>query len=421
MTGGARADAVLAELAPRLALGVKRVPITRELGPRDVYALRRVSRRIGALAPDVLHGHGAKGARAGAARRRARRNAIRAYTPHGGSLVYRPGTLERRLLSRAGMAAQSAHRFVSVRKQLHRRTVPRRDRAAAAMVRVVRNGIGEAEFAPITPRPDATDIVCVGELRPVKAIDVLIEALAVLAPARPPRQRDDRRRGAATRRSSKPRPSDSASPIRFVSSAIARRARRSPWAACWSSPRAPNRCPMWCWRPPPPGVPIIATGVGGVPEIFGPQRAQLIPPDDIAAPRSARSRPRSTIRRNSSRGRAGAQGAGAQRVLADARWWRAGSPPIARRSACDNSRNSHNQFLKIVHYVGARLSGQVMRAPSMSGTKALAESVDKPPSPARYSRPLPRFVGRWRRRAPPRKRRPPTLSAAARAGRRAEF
>jgi glycosyltransferase involved in cell wall biosynthesis len=31
------------------------------------------------------------------------------------------------------------------------------------------------------------------------------------------------------------------------------------------------------------GVPIIATNVGGVPEIFGPQSAQLIPVDDIAA------------------------------------------------------------------------------------------------------------------------------------------
>ena len=31
------------------------------------------------------------------------------------------------------------------------------------------------------------------------------------------------------------------------------------------------------------GLPIIATGVGGNPEIFGPQSAKLIPPDDIAA------------------------------------------------------------------------------------------------------------------------------------------
>ncbi len=52
--------------------------------------------------------------------------------------------------------------------------------APRAMVRVVRNGVGEAEFEPVVVRPDATDLVCVGELRPVKAIDILIEALAIL-------------------------------------------------------------------------------------------------------------------------------------------------------------------------------------------------------------------------------------------------
>ncbi len=39
-TGGARADATLAELLPHLALGVQRVAIARELGPSDILALR---------------------------------------------------------------------------------------------------------------------------------------------------------------------------------------------------------------------------------------------------------------------------------------------------------------------------------------------------------------------------------------------
>jgi hypothetical protein len=42
-TGGARADAALAELAPHLALGLQRVAISRELGPSDVQALRVAS------------------------------------------------------------------------------------------------------------------------------------------------------------------------------------------------------------------------------------------------------------------------------------------------------------------------------------------------------------------------------------------
>ena len=91
-TGGARADAVLAELLPHLALGVQRVAMTRELSPSDIGALRVISQRISLLAPDVLHGHGAKGA-ALARLAPGAPNAIRVYTPHGGSLVYSPGTI----------------------------------------------------------------------------------------------------------------------------------------------------------------------------------------------------------------------------------------------------------------------------------------------------------------------------------------
>jgi hypothetical protein len=57
-TGGHRADAALAELAPHLALGLLQVPIARELGPSDVRALRAIARQIKLAAPDVLHGGG---------------------------------------------------------------------------------------------------------------------------------------------------------------------------------------------------------------------------------------------------------------------------------------------------------------------------------------------------------------------------
>src|ERR1700733_10403836 len=45
-TGGANAETVLAELAPRLALGILRLPIARQLSPRDFTALRIISKRI---------------------------------------------------------------------------------------------------------------------------------------------------------------------------------------------------------------------------------------------------------------------------------------------------------------------------------------------------------------------------------------
>jgi glycosyltransferase involved in cell wall biosynthesis len=281
MTGGARADAILAELAPHLALGVTRVPIMRELNPRDVHALWRIARRVHALAPDVLHGHGAKGA-ALARLTPVALHAIRAYTPHGGSLVYCPGTL-------SGGFYRSIERILNPRTDLFLfessyiaelyRTVVAPPRA---MVRVVRNGIAEAEFAPAVPRADATDIVCVGELRPVKAIDVLIEALAIL--------RQSGRYVTATIAGEGPESADLqahanrlglADQIHFIGHCPARSA--FTMGRMLVIPSRAESLPYVVLEAAAAGLPIIATNVGGNPEIFGPQSAQLIPPDDIAA------------------------------------------------------------------------------------------------------------------------------------------
>src|SRR5579871_2835392 len=84
-TGGAQAEAVLADLSKSLPLGLSRVPMSRGIGFSDLAAVAHVGARIAAVRPDVVHGHGAKG---GAYARLARGRAVRAYTPHGGSLHY---------------------------------------------------------------------------------------------------------------------------------------------------------------------------------------------------------------------------------------------------------------------------------------------------------------------------------------------
>ncbi len=281
LTGGARADAVLAELAPLLALGVERVPIPRQLGVRDVYALWRLSRRVSAIAPDVLHGHGAKGAALARLTPSAPR-AIRAYTPHGGSLIYCPGTLQGgfyRSLERILNPLTDLFLFESSYiADLYRREIGR----PSAMVRVVRNGIAEAEFEPITPSPDATDIVCVGELRSVKAIDVLIEAIAVLAQS-----------GRRIRATIAGEGSDAAKlhalaqrlgiaeQVHFIGHCPARKAFAMGRVFVIHS-RAES-LPYVVLEAAAAGLPVVATDVGGNSEIFGPQASRLIPPDDVVA------------------------------------------------------------------------------------------------------------------------------------------
>jgi glycosyltransferase involved in cell wall biosynthesis len=281
MTGGARADAILAELAPRLALGVERVPITRELHPSDLVALWRISRRVSAVAPDVLHGHGAKGA-ALARLTPSAPDAIRVYTPHGGSLIYCPGTLAGGFYrSLEGILNPLTDLFLfesSYVTDLYRRAIGQ----PHGMVRVVRNGIAETEFEPVTPQPDATDIVCVGELRPVKAIDVLIEAIAVL--------KQSGRRVSVTlagegadgaKLNAQAHRLGVADQIHFIGHCPARQA--FAMGRMFVIPSRAESLPYVLLEAAAAGLPIVATDVGGNAEIFGPQSGQLIPPDDVAA------------------------------------------------------------------------------------------------------------------------------------------
>ncbi len=280
LTGSARADRMLAQLAPRLAFGVERIAIVRHLGVRDVAALYSIARRIAALTPDVVHGHGAK---AGALARLApRRNAIRVYTPHGGSLVYAPGSiaaqfylaLERLLIPRTDLFLFESD---YIAQQFRARIG-----SPLGLVHVVRNGVGEAEFMPITPRADATDLVCVGELRDLKGIDVLLGAMAML--------KDAGRPLTATIAGVGPQGEELAAltqrlgldaKVRFVGYQAAREA--FAMGHILVVPSRAESLPYIVLEAAAAAMPIIATRVGGIGEIFGTEASQLIPAGDVAA------------------------------------------------------------------------------------------------------------------------------------------
>jgi glycosyltransferase involved in cell wall biosynthesis len=281
LTGGPRADAVLAELAPRLAFGVERVEITRQLSIHDIAALRLAARRIAAAAPDVLHGHGAKGA--ALARLVPRANgAIRAYTPHGGSLVYAPGTIGGgfyRMIERALNWRTDLFLFESsyIAEEFRKKIGPPR-----GLVRIVRNGVGEAEFVPVATRQDATDLVSVGELRGVKGFDVLIAALATL--------KRSGRQVSATIAGDGPEGQQLkelaqqlgvGDQVRFVGHQPAREA--FAMGRILVVPSRAESLPYVVLEAAAGGLPIIATRVGGIPEIFGAEASQLIPAEDVAA------------------------------------------------------------------------------------------------------------------------------------------
>lgn len=281
LTGGARADAQLAEIAPRLALGLTRIPMRRELHPGDFAAVRHVRQRVRDQNVDVLHGHGAKG---GAYARLTPTGSpvVRAYTPHGGSLLFGHDTL-------AGKVYLSLERLLMLRRTLYlfeseySATMFRNKIGEArGLVRVVHNGVGKGDFAPIAVEPDATDLVFLGELRAIKGIDVLLDALAslkqqgrtiTLSIVGDGPSADDLRRKAAD--------DGIAASVRFLGAMAAKTALAK--GRIMVVPSRMESLPYVVLEAAAASKPLIATRVGGIGEILGPQANLLIPADDARA------------------------------------------------------------------------------------------------------------------------------------------
>jgi glycosyltransferase involved in cell wall biosynthesis len=179
LTGGERADKALAELAPRLKLGVHRLAIRREPSPDDFLVWLRMRRLIAKLKPDVTHGHGAK---AGAFVRMRRRSddTIRIYTPHGGSLHYPLNTLKGEFYARLERTLMDATDLFLFESAFARDTYQRIVGTPKGVVHCVFNGVTPEEFEPVVIADDATDLAYVGEFRHIKGADLLVDAVARL-------------------------------------------------------------------------------------------------------------------------------------------------------------------------------------------------------------------------------------------------
>jgi glycosyltransferase involved in cell wall biosynthesis len=280
-TGNARSNEIFGQIVPQLALGLTRIPMPRQLSPLDALAVLHVTRRIAEAGADVIHGHGAKG---GAYARLAipGRKIVRAYTPHGGSLLLRHDnlagkmylTLERILLAREALYLfESAYSGALFREKIG---------TPNGIVRIIHNGVAESEFAPVETATDATDLVFIGEFRSVKGIDILIDAIAALHRRNLPVTAtlvgggpDEAILRAQVERLSLQQA------IRFAPVMPARRALTL--GKMMVIPSRAESLPYVVLETAASGMPLITTRVGGIPEIYGPLTDTLVPAGDVQA------------------------------------------------------------------------------------------------------------------------------------------
>jgi glycosyltransferase involved in cell wall biosynthesis len=280
-TGGDRTETQFAEIAPHLALGISRLPMKRNPNPSDLGALMQVTKIIVRSDADVVHGHGAKGGLYGRLAMPAKR-ALRVYTPHGGSLHYDRDsiggwlnlTAEQVLMLRTDLFLfESAYSAGVFRRKIGN---------PGDRLRVVLNGVSPEEFEPVTLSPDATDLIYIGELRDIKGVDILVDAIGLL--------RSHRRDVTATLVGHGP---DGAKLIAQAERLGVGKAVRILPAMPARQAQALGRIMVMCSRneslpyvvleAAASAKPLIATNVGGIPEIYGSLTNTLVPPENPKA------------------------------------------------------------------------------------------------------------------------------------------
>ncbi len=293
-TGGVHEDALFETIGPFLDLGLTRTPIRRAIGPADIVTILRCSSEIKSLQPDIIHGHGAKGgalARLIGSRLRVSGSRVaRLYTPHGGSLHFSRSspagwvyfTLER-LFERLtdGLVFVSEYEQRQYRKKIG---VPRPPSV------LIHNGLTDDEFEPVRPAPDAADFLYIGMMRDLKGPDLFIKAFI----------RAERLVGRPLSAVMIGDGDDKAAYERTIShSGLERRIKVHPAmpirkafsrGALMIVPSRAESMPYIVLEALAAGLPLIASRVGGIPEILGTDSPALVPPGDADALAAAMAR-----------------------------------------------------------------------------------------------------------------------------------
>lgn len=281
-TGGDYEARLFRAMESKLELGVRRTPMQRHVGLGDIAAAWRTFGLIKELQPDILHGHSAKGgvySRVfGSLLRVSRSRVARLYSPHGGSLHYSPSTMTgRATFMLEGLLERVSDQILFV-SRYEEETYRRKVGEPRVGHRVIYNGVAPSEFEPVLPAAGAGDFLYIGMMRDLKGPDIFIDALqlAERALGRPLTavmvgSGDDRDRYVATVAER-----GMSSRVTFLDPMPARQA--FALARTVVVPSRAEALPYIVLEALAAGRPMIASAVGGIPEIFADAPMALVAP-----------------------------------------------------------------------------------------------------------------------------------------------
>ena len=287
-TGGSQADSSLANLEQHCSLGIHRVPMSRGLSLTDIQVLRTLTKIYKEKKPDIIHSHGSKGGAYG--RLLAKRFSAKSiYTPHGGSLHYSSKTP-------AGIIYLALERILKrltdgliFESQYSSDTYSRKIGSFPCPNRVIHNGLRETEFVSIGDVKPSNDFVFVGELRKLKGLDVLLQAVSQLRAQQKVSVLIFGAGPDADFFKDQIHKMGISDAITFLPP-IFPSTKAFEQAHCIVIPSLAESFPYIVLEATAAKIPILTTNVGGIPEIFGPYAKHLIPPNNPDALASAMQR-----------------------------------------------------------------------------------------------------------------------------------
>ncbi|MEP6893617.1 MAG: glycosyltransferase [Gaiellaceae bacterium] len=263
------------ELGGRDGVVLHRIRPHRQPGPGDLATLATLLPLV--RRAELIHAHSAKAgflARVAALTAGRRRRCI--FTPHGWSFWAAGGAEARVYLGLERLAAHWCHSLVAL-SQAERAAGLDAGVGREEQYRVIFNGVDVERFA-LTPEPVPDRIVLVTRFAPPKRNDLLVDAFAIVRRTRPQAELhivgDGPDRGALERQMGE---LGLDGPVRLlgrrddVPEILSR-------AACFVLASDYEGAPLAVIEAMAAGVPVVATGVGGVPELVADGESGFVVP-----------------------------------------------------------------------------------------------------------------------------------------------
>ncbi|MHA6298946.1 glycosyltransferase [Devosia sp. CAU 1758] len=283
LANDAQTERLLTALEADASLGIHRFAMPRLFGRGDLKTPFAVSALARRLDIDILHGHGAKGGFYARLAAYGRGKAKVFYTPHGGVLHFPADKTSGRLFHRVERLLMPRTAAIIFESAYAQKTYSALIGAPTCRSLVIHNGLRPEEFEPVLSVENPADFVFVGELRALKGIFPLVEALAHVVrpdgtPARLVMAGDGPDRQALEALIEQLGLSDR---VALVGSRPAREV--FAMGLCTVVPSLAESLPYVVMEAAAAQLPVISTRVGGIAEIFGPTADRLVSPGDPLA------------------------------------------------------------------------------------------------------------------------------------------